>query len=79
MGPPGPEIEREEAPVPISPNHEEKEEELKRIIGRLPKTELKDLIGKEWISRPVEHFSEEHQAACNAAAQLKAIGIKRTK
>lgn len=48
--------------------HEEKEEELKRIIQRLPKTELRDIIGKERISQ--ESFSaEERTALFNRASQ----------
>lgn len=69
LGQPGREIERDQAPVPLSPNHEEKEEELQRIIGCLPKKELLNIIGKESISRPLGLFSAED----HAALRLKAL------
>jgi hypothetical protein len=53
LGLPEPEMERD---LPLSTN--QKEEELKRIIQRLSKKELLDVIGKKSISGPVEEFSE---------------------
>lgn len=48
--------------------HEEKEEELKRIIERLPQKELRGIIGKESLNQAIEN-AEKRTALFNRASQ----------
>lgn len=48
--------------------HEEKEEELKRIIERLPQKELREIIGKESLNQAIEN-AEKRTALFNRASQ----------
>lgn len=65
---PAPLVGGEEAPVPLSPNHEQKEQELQKLIELLPKKELNEIIGESSISRPIEEYSAEYRASLREQA-----------
>lgn len=82
LGPPGTPLERGEASLPtilyeqriLIPdnnfiNVELERNEMASLINRLPKEELKDVIGEDSIRKPLNEFNAEQQA------QLRDIAI----